>query len=144
MKTTHQSCQRCHRWSRVPEIAALLAVLFGALPLLMAAAVWAAPMRSGDDSILTGPPPGPCAALAAGADYEGGTDAYGHPVTPADLPGRRAERQPDPGQGDGSWSEVRPRRALGLSRALIRRKTACCCAQSLTSAAAIPDGARRD
>lgn len=88
MKTTHQSCQRCHRWSRVPEIAALLAILFGALPLFMAAVAWGAPMRSGDDSILTGPALGPCAGLTAGADYEGGTDAYGHPVTPADLPGQ--------------------------------------------------------
>ena len=88
MKTTHQSCQRCHPWGHFPEIAALLAILFGALPLLMAAAAWAAPVQRTADSILTGPALGPCADLTAGADYEGGTDDYGHPVTPADLPGQ--------------------------------------------------------
>ncbi len=88
MKTTHQSCQRCHPWDRFREIAALLAILFGALPLLLAAVAWAAPARSDADPILAGPAFGLCAGLTAGADYEGGTDAYGHPVTPADLPGQ--------------------------------------------------------
>ncbi|MBU6444846.1 MAG: hypothetical protein KGR48_13155 [Alphaproteobacteria bacterium] len=87
MKTTHQSCQRCHWWSRFREFAALVALLFGVLPLLMAAVAWASPARSDTDSILTGPAPGLCANLTAGADYEGGTDAYGHPVTAAELPG---------------------------------------------------------
>jgi hypothetical protein len=41
---------------------------------------------SGPSPILAGPPPGPCADAAAGADYVAGVDATGNAVTPADLP----------------------------------------------------------
>jgi hypothetical protein len=37
------------------------------------------------DPLLDGGPAGPCAALAADADYAAGTDAAGHPVIPADV-----------------------------------------------------------
>ena len=36
------------------------------------------------DPLLDGPP-GPCAGLAAGADYAAGADADGNPVAPADV-----------------------------------------------------------
>ena len=39
------------------------------------------------DPILSGPPPGPCAARLFGPDYVAGTDAYGYPLAPADMPG---------------------------------------------------------
>jgi hypothetical protein len=37
------------------------------------------------DPVLTGPPPGPCAAAAASPDYVDGVDATGHPVAPAGV-----------------------------------------------------------
>lgn len=42
---------------------------------------------SAADPILSGSPPGPCAAQVAGADYVGGTDVLGNPVVPADAGG---------------------------------------------------------
>jgi hypothetical protein len=38
------------------------------------------------DPVLSGPPPGPCAAAAAGPDYVDGIDASGHPVVRAAAP----------------------------------------------------------
>lgn len=44
-------------------------------------------MTSGDQSLLEGPAPGPCAGANVYPDYVGGTDVYGHPVAPADVNG---------------------------------------------------------
>lgn len=38
-----------------------------------------------NDPLLDGGPPGPCAELAEGPDYAGGTDVNGRPVVPADV-----------------------------------------------------------
>ena len=65
---------------------AVLAVLFGLLPLALAsAAAIGAPAREQASSILTGPAPGPCAGATTGAEYIGGTDVYGHRVAPAET-----------------------------------------------------------
>ena len=73
---------------RVATRAAILALLFGILPLLLAtAAAFAAPVGTRHDSILAGPAAGPCAGASSGADYVGGTDAYGRPVPTADVAG---------------------------------------------------------
>lgn len=63
----------------------MLALLVAALlsSPLGAAAGTRAPSAATDP--LLNPPEGPCAELAAGADYTAGTDADGHPVAPADL-----------------------------------------------------------
>lgn len=61
----------------------LLALLFALVPLALAAAAYGAPAQQ-TSSILSGPKPGPCADAVASADYVGGADATGHPVTPAD------------------------------------------------------------
>jgi hypothetical protein len=42
--------------------------------------------RAAPDPLLDGTP-GPCAGLAARADYAAGTDADGHPVAPAEVGG---------------------------------------------------------
>ena len=89
MKTSYHSYHG-RRWrARISPFAAVLALLFGILPLLLAAtAAFGGTIRARpDDSILTGPPPGPCAEAQAGPDYVGGTDVNGYPVVPADVGG---------------------------------------------------------
>lgn len=97
MKTTYQSYRRSGWRDRVPQLAVLLALLFGLLPLLLAAvaAYGGTVVVNGDNSILSGPPPGPCAGANVPANYIGGADAYGRPVPPADLPGGPTVRLPD-------------------------------------------------
>ena len=74
--------------TKFPAFAGVFALLFGILPLLLAsAAAFGAPMRSGDDALLSGPRPGPCAGASQGADYIGGADANGYYVAPAALEG---------------------------------------------------------
>ena len=82
MKTSHHSYHFRSWRDRFPPYAALAAFLFGLLPLLLASvAALGAPANS--RTILSGPPPGPCAGAIDGAEYIGGTDAYGYPVAPA-------------------------------------------------------------
>lgn len=45
------------------------------------------PLHPTSDPILSGPPDGPCAGRLYSPDYVAGTDAYGYPVAPADMPG---------------------------------------------------------
>lgn len=93
MKTSYQSYKSPNWREKVPSFAGILGVLFGLVPLLLAsAAALGAPMRSGDDSLLTGGHPGPCAGASQGADYIGGADADGHFVAPAALEGTSSVR----------------------------------------------------
>lgn len=87
MKAAYQYYDHPNWWERLPSYAVLLAILFGAVPLLLAAAALAQPAHEHSASILLGPTPGPCGGANSGPDYIGGADAYGHYVTPADLPG---------------------------------------------------------
>lgn len=86
MKASNYCYQEWNWRDRIAPRAAIMAILFGLVPiLLVSAAAWAGAAHTGPDPILAGPAPGPCASLTAGADYMGGTDASGHPVAPADL-----------------------------------------------------------
>ncbi len=80
----HSSTALAKGWPSV--LAAVLALLFGVLPLVLAsAAALGAPAAVRPSPILTGPAPGPCAGATTGAEYIGGTDAYGHRVVPAET-----------------------------------------------------------
>jgi hypothetical protein len=82
MKVSYDSYHIRSWRDRFPPYAALAAFLFGLLPFLLASvAALGAPASS--RTILTGPPPGPCAGATDGAEYIGGTDVYGYPVAPA-------------------------------------------------------------
>lgn len=86
MKVSYHSYNSRTWRAKFPVFAGVFAVLFGLVPFLLAtAAAVGAPMRSGDDSLLTGGRPGPCAGASQGAEYIGGADANGHFVAPADL-----------------------------------------------------------
>lgn len=94
MKTSYHSYNMRGWRDRFSVPAALIALLFGVLPLLLASAAAMgaprkAPMSSGDDSLLI-PRPGPCWGASTGADYIGGADADGHFVAPADVGGTSA------------------------------------------------------
>jgi hypothetical protein len=52
--------------------------------LILSAALALSALAAAPDPLLN-PPEGPCAPLAAGADYAAGTDANGDPVVPADV-----------------------------------------------------------
>jgi hypothetical protein len=52
---------------------------------LILAAILAMPALAAVPDPLLNPPEGPCAPLAAGADYAAGMDANGDPVVPADV-----------------------------------------------------------
>lgn len=94
MKTSYQ-CYDHRPWrERIPSLAAVIALLFGVLPLLLASAAAFGASSSYSDSILEGPRPGPCAGANTGADYIGGADAYGRYVAPASI-GGEAPIQPD-------------------------------------------------
>lgn len=90
MKASHQSYNRRPWWERFSPFATMFTLLFGVLPLLLAAAALAAPPHDKDASILLEPAPGPCAGANLGPGYIGGADAYGRYVAPADLPGPAA------------------------------------------------------
>lgn len=87
MKTAYQYFDHSSLWERLPPFAALLAILFGAVPLLLAAAALAQPAHEHSASILLGPALGPCLGANLPPDYVGGVDAYGRYVPPANLPG---------------------------------------------------------
>lgn len=92
MKTSYLSYNVSSLRDRFSIPAALIALLFGILPLVLASAAAMGapqnnpPMSSGDDSLLN-PRPGPCWGASTGADYIGGADANGHFVAPADVRG---------------------------------------------------------
>lgn len=87
MKAAYQYYDHSRLWGRLPPYAVLLAILFGAVPLLLAAAALAQPGPEHSTSILLGPAPGPCWGANLTPGYIGGADASGHYVAPADLPG---------------------------------------------------------
>jgi len=89
MKASNYYYQSWNWRDRIATRAAIMAVLFGIVPiLLVTAAAFAAPAADPrHDAILAGPAPGPCAEASLGAEYVGGTDAFGHYVPPADVAG---------------------------------------------------------
>ena len=91
MKASNYCYQGWNWCDRIATRAAIMALLFGIVPLVLVTAVaFGAPAETGHRAILAGPAPGPCAGASLGAEYIGGTDAYGRYVPSADVAGAPA------------------------------------------------------